>query len=74
MSEKVEYPIPGVLYKHYKGGIYEFLFMTTHTETKEVLVIYKSVLFGSYYARPLDSWNGVTDDGQKRFDRHIVLQ
>ena len=67
MSEKVEYPKPGSLYKHYKGGIYEFLFMSPHTETKEVLVIYKSVLFGSYYARALESWNGLTENGEKRF-------
>ena len=68
MSDKVEYPIPGALYKHYKGGIYEFLFMSPHTETNEILVIYKSVLFGSYYARPLESWNSSTESGQKRFE------
>lgn len=65
---KLEYPQPGGRYKHYKGGIYEFLLMSTHTETNEVLVIYKSVLFGSYYARPLESWNELTDKGEKRFE------
>ena len=57
----IDYPQPNRLYNHYKGGIYEFLFMAPHTETGETLVIYKSVLFGSYYARPLDVWNGVTE-------------
>jgi len=52
----IDYPSPGRLYKHYKIGIYEFLFMVPHTETGEDLVIYKSVLFGSYYARPLSQW------------------
>jgi hypothetical protein len=42
--------------------------MSSHTETNEVLVIYKSVLFGSYYARPLESWNELTDKGEKRFE------
>jgi hypothetical protein len=42
--------------------------MAPHTESKEILVIYKSVLFGSYYARPLESWNGLTEDGQNRFE------
>lgn len=37
----VEYPIPGRLYKHYKGGLYEFMFMSTHSETGEPLVIYR---------------------------------
>jgi hypothetical protein len=63
----IDYPQPGRLYKHYKGGIYEFLFMAPHTETGETLVIYKSVLFGSYYARPLTTWNEEVN-GQKRFE------
>jgi hypothetical protein len=41
--------------------------MAPHTETGEALVIYKSVLFGSYYARPLSLWNEVVD-GKKRFE------
>jgi hypothetical protein len=63
----IDYPQPGRLYKHYKGGIYEFLVMAPHTESDEVLVIYKSVLFGSYYARPLTTWNEEVN-GQKRFE------
>lgn len=63
----MNYPQPGRLYKHYKGGIYEFLFMAPHTEIDEILVIYKSVLFGSYYARPLSTWNEEVD-GKKRFE------
>lgn len=63
----MNYPSPGRLYKHYKGGIYEFLFLAPHTENGEILVIYKSVLFGSYYARPLSTWNEEVD-GKKRFE------
>lgn len=29
-------------YKHYKGGIYEYLLVATHSETEEQLVIYKN--------------------------------
>ncbi len=64
----VEYPMPGRLYKHYKGGIYECLFMTTHSETNEPLVIYKSVLFGSNYARPLSMWFEDVPGYGKRFE------
>ena len=67
LDEKVEYPIPGLLYQHYKGGVYEFLFMAGQTETGENLVIYKSITFGAYHARPLESWNGTSVSGQKRF-------
>ena len=30
--------------------------MAKHTETDEVLVMYKSIHFGSVYARPLFEW------------------
>jgi len=52
----VRYPEIGKQYNHYKGGVYEVISLATHSETNEVLVIYKSVLFGSVYARPLGMW------------------
>jgi len=66
-DQVIDYPEIGRQYRHYKGGIYEVLFLANHTETKEVLVIYKSVLFGSNYARPLSIWNEeVNINGSKR--------
>jgi len=56
MDPLVKYPILGNKYKHYKGGLYEVITMATHSETQEPLVIYKSLLFGSIYARPLKMW------------------
>lgn len=61
----IQYPNPGGIYRHYKGGLYEVLFLSKHTETEEVLVNYKSLHFGSYYSRPLDSWNKPVDANQK---------
>ena len=43
----VVYPEIGKRYLHYKGGTYEVICLATHTETKENLVICKSILFGS---------------------------
>ncbi|PED86679.1 hypothetical protein CON43_22625 [Bacillus cereus] len=40
-------------YKHYKGNIYELLFIATHSETEEKLVIYKNEE-GQVFARPYD--------------------
>ena len=60
------YPVPGQQYKHYKGGLYEVISMAIHTETNEKLVIYKSINFGSVYARPYDIWDGYSN-GEKRF-------
>jgi len=43
------------------------LFLSKHTETSEILVNYQSILFGSYYSRPLESWNEPSPDGENRF-------
>lgn len=64
----MEYPLPAQIYKHYKGGTYQVITLSTHTETGEVLVIYKSLNFGSHYARPIGSWLELTENGQKRFE------
>jgi len=55
-KEIKKYPEIGMKYDHYKGGRYEVISMATHSETDEVLVIYKSIHFGSVYARPLSMW------------------
>jgi hypothetical protein len=52
-----EYPEIEGIYEHYKGGKYEVIAMSKHSETDELLVIYKSVHFGGYHVRPLESWN-----------------
>ena len=64
----MEYPLPNQIYKHYKGGTYQVITLSTHTETGEILVIYKSLNFGSHYARPISSWLETTESGSKRFE------
>jgi len=61
-SSYVSYPQLGKKYRHYKGGLYEVISMATHSETGESLVIYKSLLFGSIYARPVSMWFEWIDD------------
>lgn len=64
----IVYPNIGKKYRHYKGGLYEVITMATHTETGEPLVIYKSLLFGSIYARPLSMWfDAIKDQLVNRF-------
>jgi hypothetical protein len=53
---KKQYPKLGIPYYHYKGGVYEVLSLAKHTETNEDMVVYKSLLFGSIYVRPLSMW------------------
>jgi hypothetical protein len=51
-----KYPQPGERYQHYKGGQYEVICMCNHTETNEELVIYRSLSFGGFHARPYTEW------------------
>ena len=52
-------PIPEIhsLYRHYKGGEYIVLGVGTHTETKEKMVVYASLSYGTVWTRPLEIWN-----------------
>jgi hypothetical protein len=51
------YPQPGEIWHHYKGGKYEIVAMCNHTTTDEILVIYKSLSFGGFHARPYAEWH-----------------
>jgi hypothetical protein len=63
----INYPLPKEIWKHYKGGTYEIISLCSHTETKEVLVIYRSLSFGSVHARPLSVWNETINENTQRF-------
>ncbi|MBZ0331056.1 DUF1653 domain-containing protein [Halomonas sp. ANAO-440] len=47
------HPVPGI-YSHYKGNRYEVLGVAHHSETEELLVVYRA-LYGEYglWVRPL---------------------
>jgi len=58
-------------YKHHKGNIYEFLFIATHSETEEKLVIYRNSE-GKIFARPYDMFfEKIIREGQEvpRFEK-----
>lgn len=45
-------------YRHYKGGMYELLFIAKHSETCEPMVIYRALYGeGGCWARPAHMWN-----------------
>ncbi len=56
-------------YRHYKGKDYEVLGIVKHSETEELLVLYKQ-LYGDFglWVRPLDMFNETVENGQKRFE------
>jgi hypothetical protein len=65
------YPEPNQIWQHYKGGRYEIIAMCNHTTTNEVMVIYKSLSFNGFHARPYSEWHDEIWDGDyclgKRF-------
>jgi hypothetical protein len=65
-------PLPSERYRHYKGGTYEVLSLARHTETAEVMVVYRSLEHGTLWARPMSMFGEtVYHDGchQERFKR-----
>ncbi len=45
-------------YRHYKGNMYEALFLAKNSETCEETVIYRALYDdGQIWARPLSMWN-----------------
>lgn len=63
--------IIGKKYRHYKGGLYSVINIAVHTETDDVLVIYKGVDSNKTWARPIDMFEDMVEsDGKiiKRFE------
>lgn len=53
-------------YRHFKGGEYELLFLATHSETLEPMVVYRA-LYGEcgVWVRPAAMWDEeIERDGQ----------
>lgn len=55
-------------YLHYKGHEYEVMGVAKHSETQELLVVYRA-LYGEHglWVRPIEMFDGVLEDGRKRF-------
>lgn len=47
-----------MIYRHYKGNLYELLHIATHSETLEKMVVYKALYGnGEIWVRPFSMWN-----------------
>ncbi|MDD6039880.1 MAG: DUF1653 domain-containing protein [Clostridia bacterium] len=48
---------PGI-YRHFKGNRYQLLFVATHSETLEPMVVYRALYgAGGIWVRPAAMWN-----------------
>lgn len=51
----------GKIYKHFKGNLVLVKQIARHTENDELMVIYKHLDTGEYWARPYDMFNSEVD-------------
>jgi hypothetical protein len=70
MSEEIK---PG-RYRHFKGNEYEVLFLATHSETRETMVVYRA-LYGErgLWVRPASMWNETVERDGRQYRRFVYL-
>ena len=61
-------------YRHFKGKEYELLFVATHSETLEPMVVYRA-LYGDFglWVRPARMWNETVERDGKTYRRFTYL-
>ena len=66
--EPIQFVNIGGIYQHYKGTKYKVIDIAVHTETKEKLVLYRTVVGDTIWARPISSFCSlVTSENCLRF-------
>ena len=61
-------------YRHFKGKEYEVLFLARHSETEEVMVVYRK-LYDDYglWVRPASMWNELVERDGKVMRRFTYI-
>lgn len=61
-------------YRHFKGKEYEVLYIATHSETCEEMVVYRA-LYGErgVWVRPASMWNEVIERDGKTYRRFTYI-
>ena len=63
------------IYKHYKGNMYELLYVATHSETLEKMVVYKALYGdGEVWVRPAHMWNETIETDGKAVPRFELVK
>ena len=62
-------------YKHYKGNMYEVLYIANHSETLEKMVVYKALYGeGEIWVRPASMWNEEIEVNGKIVKRFEIVE
>ena len=69
----LEVPTPGK-YRHFKGGEYELLSVARHSETKELLAVYRSVEDpNTTWVRPLEMFTELVKHADAQVQRFALV-
>ena len=61
-------------YRHFKGNEYELLCTARHSETEELMVVYRALYGeGGTWVRPAAMWNEEIERDGKRFRRFAYI-
>lgn len=67
----MELPKKGI-YRHFKGNRYELLDFAKHSETTEIMVVYRALYGeGELWVRPLSMWNETIERDGRSFTRFL---
>ena len=63
------------IYKHYKGSLYQVIEVATHSETREELVVYRT-LYGDYsmWVRPLSMFQDLVSFEDEQVPRFRFVE
>ena len=61
-------------YRHFKGSEYEVLYLAKHSETQELMVVYRA-LYGErgVWVRPASMWNETVERDGKTYRRFTYI-
>lgn len=62
-------------YRHFKGGEYEVLFTALHSETRELMVVYRALYGeGGLWVRPASMWSEQVDRDGYSGPRFVLVE
>ncbi len=75
MPQKNQNTVPQGIYRHYKGSLYQVLHTAQHSETEELLVVYRC-LYGEYgvWVRPLSMFSETVMIDDKEVPRFELIK
>jgi hypothetical protein len=62
------------IWDHFKAGIYVSTQVVTNVETHELMVVYCSTIYGTWFVRRCDEWNELVEWPDGKYRSRFVLR